>query len=124
MCGRMPFYCPQCGTANADGSIACQNCGTALQSQPQVLAPGAPGTIGRKTNGTAIASFVLGLFICFCPASALAVLYGHRAKRQLRQDPTQQGDGLATAGLVLGYLGLAFGILSILIALPDFLRQH
>ena len=120
----MPFFCPQCGTPNADGSIACQNCGYALTAAPQVLPPGAPGSIGRKTNAAAIASLVLGLFICFCPASALAVLYGHRALRQLKKDPTQQGQGLAITGLALGYLGLLFGVLGIMAALPEFLRDR
>lgn len=123
----MSFFCPQCGSPNADGSIACQNCGCALQlsTQPQVLAPGAQGRIGcGKTNGYAVASLVLGLLICFCPASALAVVYGHRARKQLRRDPTQQGAGLATAGLVLGYLGLAFTALAAFTALPDYLVRH
>lgn len=124
----MPFFCPQCGSPNPDGSVACQSCGYGLHPSaelPQVLPPGAAGTIGRgKTNGYAIASVILGLLICFCPASALAVLYGHRARKQIRNDPTQQGIGLATAGLVLGYLGLAFGVFAIFAALPDFLLER
>jgi type IV pilus assembly protein PilA len=117
----MPFFCPQCGAPNADGSLACQSCG--YSSQSQVLPPGAPGAIGRKTNGYAIASFVLGLLICFCPASALAVLYGHRALKQLKKNPTQQGRGLATAGLVLGYIGLGLTLLAVFVAYPDYRAQ-
>ena len=77
-----------------------------------------------RTNGYAIASLVCGIFFCFCPTAALAVLYGHRARKQLRKDPTQRGAGLAMAGLILGYLGIALTLLSIVIALPDFLATH
>jgi threonine/homoserine/homoserine lactone efflux protein len=77
-----------------------------------------------KTNGYAIASLVFGIFFCFCPAAFLAATYGHRARRKLREDPTQRGAGFAMAGLILGYLGIALTLLAIVIALPDFLATH
>ncbi|WP_329175611.1 MULTISPECIES: DUF1707 and DUF4190 domain-containing protein [unclassified Streptomyces] len=60
------------------------------------------------TNGHAIASLVCG--ICGALTGGLssipAVVLGHMAKSRIRQTG-QQGDGLATAGLVLGYLAIA-----------------
>lgn len=56
----------------------------------------------RGTNGLAIASFVLALV----GGSVLAVILGHMAKTQIAQTG-EGGDGLATAGLVIGYLSLA-----------------
>ena len=55
----------------------------------------------QGTNGLAIASFVISLF----GISVLAIIFGHRAKSQIKQTG-QSGSGLATAGLVIGYLTL------------------
>jgi hypothetical protein len=63
------------------------------------------------TNGSAIASFVfgiLGLFLGFL--SIVALVFGFNARKSLRRTP-QQGVGLATAGIALGWIGLAFWIL-------------
>ncbi|MCI0633423.1 MAG: DUF4190 domain-containing protein [Actinobacteria bacterium] len=66
---------------------------------------------GGPTNGSAIASFVfgiLGLFLGFL--SILALVFGFNARKSLQRSP-QQGAGLATAGLTLGWIGLAFWII-------------
>jgi len=43
-----------------------------------------------------------------------AIICGHMAKREMRQTG-QRGDGLATSGLVLGYMAVIFwGILIVL----------
>ena len=69
------------------------------------------------TNGYAIASLVCGIagFFLLLP-SVLAVVFGHLAKSQIRQRG-EQGEGLATAGLITGYLGLAFLALLFLLLL-------
>lgn len=59
-------------------------------------APGYPATTG--TNVMAILSLVFAFI--FAPA---AIVLGHLAKRQIRQTG-EQGSGLATAGLWLGYI--------------------
>jgi hypothetical protein len=60
----------------------------------------------RRTNGFAIASFVLGLVWMWWLGSALAIVFGHIALKQIHRSPaTQSGRGLAIAGLALGYLG-------------------
>lgn len=37
----------------------------------------------------------------------LAVIFGHVARRQIRTTG-QRGNGFATAGLILGYIGIGF----------------
>jgi hypothetical protein len=64
----------------------------------------------RRTNGLAIAAFVLSLL----GAAPLAVIFGHVAKRQI-WERDEDGEGLATAGLVIGYLGIALFVVVILI---------
>jgi hypothetical protein len=58
------------------------------------------------TNGFAVASLVLGILWIWWIGSALAVVFGHIALGQLKARP-QGGRGLAIAGLILGYIGLA-----------------
>lgn len=79
-------------------------------NQPYPYAP------ARPTNGLAIASLVLGLVWCFGLGSLLAVIFGHVAKRQIKESGgAQTGGGMATAGLVLGWLGLAMFALTMLV---------
>ena len=67
------------------------------------------------TNSLAIASMVLGVAEFFTGGLTAipAVICGHVARRQMKQT-AQRGDGLATSGLVLGYMAIIFW--SVLIA--------
>jgi hypothetical protein len=70
--------------------------------------PFAPG-YGRRTNGLATAALVLGLsqVVTMGFTAIPALVCGHIAKSQIR-DRGEEGDGMATAGIVLGWLGVAF----------------
>jgi Domain of unknown function (DUF1707)/Domain of unknown function (DUF4190) len=68
------------------------------------------------TNSLARASLVLGVaeFFTVGLTAIPAIICGHMAKREMRLTG-QRGDGLATAGLVLGYMAVIFwGILIVL----------
>lgn len=61
-----------------------------------------------STNGMAIASLVLGILWMWWLGSILALIFGYTAKKQIAQSGgLQQGGGLATAGIVLGWIGVA-----------------
>ena len=69
-----------------------------------------------STNSLARASLVLGVAEIFTMGLTAipAIICGHMAKREMRQTG-QRGDGLATSGLVLGYMAVIFwGILIVL----------
>jgi hypothetical protein len=51
-----------------------------------------------QTNTMAILSLVFAFV--FCP---LGIVFGHMAKKQIRERG-EQGEGLATAGMILGYV--------------------
>jgi hypothetical protein len=68
------------------------------------------------TNGLAIASLVLGLLWMGWTGSVLAVVFGHIAMGQIARSG-QSGRGIALAGLVLGYIGLATLVFALLVAL-------
>jgi Domain of unknown function (DUF4190)/Domain of unknown function (DUF1707) len=70
--------------------------------------------VQRRTNPLAVASLACGLgqiFFWFL-AAIPAVVLGHVARRQIRQTG-DDGQGMATAGLVLGWIGIALTVLFI-----------
>ena len=62
----------------------------------------------QKTNGMAIAGFVLSLLCC---TSLLGIIFSAVGLNQINKDPSQGGKGLALAGLILGILGFIAGII-------------
>lgn len=69
----------------------------------------------QPVSGLAIASMVLGIIWLAWLGSLLAVIFGHVALRRIRRSG-QRGSGMAVAGLVLGYIGVATAVLAIVIA--------
>jgi hypothetical protein len=65
----------------------------------------------------AIASMVLGIVWIYWVGSILAVIFGHVALAQINKSQgMQRGKGMAIAGLVLGYIGVATLALVIVLA--------
>jgi hypothetical protein len=60
----------------------------------------------QRTNGLAIAALACGIgqLFFFFPAGIAAIILGHKARRAIRRTG-ELGDGMARAGLILGYLG-------------------
>ena len=78
---------------------------------PHCYGPYAPPA---ETNALAIASVVAG-FVGF---GWLGVIFGHIALRQIREAQGRQtGSGMAIAGLVIGYMQLAFIAFIVLVIL-------
>jgi uncharacterized membrane protein len=82
---------------------------------PVPVYPQAP-VVAQHTNGMAIASLVCGIGQVFAlfPAGVAAVILGHMARRRIRQTG-EQGDGMAVAGLILGYIGIVLTVLLVLL---------
>jgi hypothetical protein len=77
---------------------------------------GPPPVGPPPTNGLAIASLVCGIgqLVALFPAGIAAIVLGHMARRRIRETG-EQGDGMAVAGLVLGYIGTAAAVLLVLL---------
>ena len=76
--------------------------------------PGYAGYRAARTSGLAIASMVLGIVWLFWLGSILAVIFGHVALSQIKRSMgALSGRGMAIAGLVLGYVGIALLIVSV-----------
>lgn len=92
---------------------------------PAGTAYGTPGYQAPTNNGMAIAALVcgissLGVGFITCGIGSVAaipaVILGHMARKQIREsNGAQQGEGMALAGLITGYIGL--GILALVIVL-------
>ena len=65
-----------------------------------------------RTNGMAVASLVLGIVWLWGLGAILALVFGYNALREIdRSAGTQAGRGLAVAGVVLGWIGVAATVL-------------
>jgi apolipoprotein N-acyltransferase len=92
-------FCANCGTEMSDEAPACPKCG-----HPRTSA-------ARRTEGTAIVALVLGILgIVSCPLilSIPAVIVGNQARARIRENPSLEGDGLARAGVIMGWVGIGF----------------
>ena len=72
--------------------------------------------IARQTSALAVVSLVSGILgwtLMPLLGSFVAVVTGHLARSEIRRAQGQlEGDGMAVAGLVLGYLSLAVALLA------------
>lgn len=91
---------------------------------PGYAAPGygTPVYAPRPNSGLAITSLICGIaglvlaaFLVPLIASVVAVITGHMSLSQIKRDPSLGGKGLGITGLVLGYAGLAFLLIMIVV---------
>jgi DNA-directed RNA polymerase subunit RPC12/RpoP len=121
------FLCPACGqsvlcdTTHAGTEIACPVCNAAIMVPTETAGPadaspptdvppawtGHNATAAQRTSRLAVASLVCSLAsLITCVGWLPGIICGHLAKSRIRRDSSLKGSGLATAGLVLGYLFL------------------
>ena len=127
--------CLSCGFENPSTSKFCNQCGNILTPVEGTRPPSTrqPPTAGKiKTSPLAIASLVLG--VCsfaglWCLTGIPAIITGHIARRKIGQSGgALTGDGLALAGLIVGYTGTVMSVFVVLllasIAVPNFIRAR
>jgi hypothetical protein len=80
--------------------------------------PYMPFTSTAPNNGAAIGSLVCGLLapVTMGFTGVPAVILGHKARAEIRRTG-ERGDGLAVAGLALGWIGVCFVLLFLGVAL-------
>lgn len=76
---------------------------------------------GASTSSLAVVSLVFGILAwCLLPfiGAIVAIICGHLARGEIRRSPLDtrlEGDGMAVAGLVLGYAQLALCVLGMFV---------
>ena len=77
-----------------------------------------PSTPNSNLATISVIAGILGWTIAPFLGSLAAIITGHMAKREIRESMGQlAGDGMATAGLIMGYLHLILSTLCICIVL-------
>ena len=80
-------------------------------------APGYAQPTGAKTNVLALVSLIAsiaGIVIAWGIGSIVGIICGHISLSQIKKTG-EEGRGMAVAGLIVGYIGLALAILSVII---------
>jgi len=125
----MSTFCKQCGSSIANEDQFCRKCGaqSSAVAAPAGVTPFAPAT-PAQTSGKAIASLVFGLLFFVPSAFVAAVIFGHLGLSEIKKSAGRlKGEGLAIAGLVLGYMWVvSIPIILIIaaIAIPNLLRAR
>lgn len=79
---------------------------------------GRPPQPGATTDSTAIWALVLGIIPCF--SGIPAIVLGGKSKRQIRYSGGRlTGEGLATAGQILGWIWLGLNVVSVIIFMAN-----
>lgn len=122
--------CPKCGSQVLETNQFCSTCGAQIHlGGPPASSVSLPGQ-QSQTSGKAVASMVLGIciFVLGFLTGVPAIIFGHLAKSDIKKSGGRlQGDGMALAGLILGYLSVAFIPLVLIIAaiaIPNLLRAR
>src|SRR5512138_191265 len=84
-------------------------------------APVSQDRVPKPTSSLSLTSMIMGMLgwtLVPVVGGIIAVITGHMAKKEIRQsDGLLGGDGIATAGLVLGYANLVLALCGCLIIL-------
>jgi hypothetical protein len=112
-------FCSSCGSEIAPGQRFCPSCGRAVGG-PVAGSVGSMRESAAQTSGKAVASLVLGVagfLVLPVVCSVLAIVLGTQAKHEIKADPRLGGEGMARAGVILGWVGVVFSVVAVLLVL-------
>jgi len=103
--------CANCGKEPKPGDTFCRSCGAGLTPPPSST-PADYVRRPEKTSGWAVASLIFGALAYMClpiVGAVLAIVFGILGRREVkRSEGKVGGQGISTAGIVLGAINLVF----------------
>jgi hypothetical protein len=109
-----PKFCPECGSPVRATDQFCSGCGRRFGPPP----PRPPAGQFNGTDGYAIASIacaIAALFAAPIVGSIGAIVFGKRAQENIRRNPGLQGEGLAQAGIWIGWASIILGVIFLMV---------
>ncbi|MBO5349149.1 MAG: DUF4190 domain-containing protein [Clostridia bacterium] len=123
----MGKFCKYCGNKLSGNDKFCQNCGASVEKEVQAVNNDLENNTQNnninnnmqnndvnnqvKTNSSAIGSLVcslIGIFIAGVAMGVVAISLGVAAKKHIKIFQNEKGEGLATAGIVIGIIDIVF----------------
>ncbi|MFA5890135.1 MAG: DUF4190 domain-containing protein [Actinomycetota bacterium] len=104
-------FCQNCGREISPAAVACPQCG---HPGPSARTSGPVFGGGKPVEGFAIASLasaVSAFVVMPVVGSILGIVFGSMAKRRIAENPELQGEGLARAGVIVGWVGIGLVLL-------------
>lgn len=125
----MAQVCDACGNTLSAGDKFCRTCVRATTAGAAVASSiAATPPSGVETSVKAILSLICGLLFFIPFLFIAAIVFGHLALSEIRKSAGRlKGEGIAIAGLVLGYIeiaGIPFILIIAAIAIPNVLRAR
>jgi RING finger family protein/uncharacterized protein DUF4190 len=107
--------CPRCGLVITIGTPLCPACRAITSPDGIYHGPktNAPGAVKSLVVG------IIGLVVCGIVLGPIAISSANKAKEAMANDPSLGGEGLATAGKILGVLDIVGFAIAILIRMSN-----
>lgn len=125
------MFCARCGSKLADSAGFCPNCGLVVGTADQVQRvsgqQSVPGQFQPQTENSAIPTLILGILALFFSiiTGIPAIILGHMSLSKIKKSAGHlTGEGMALAGLILGYVSVALVPLLLMIAIPNLVRSR
>jgi hypothetical protein len=111
--GGTQLICPHCSNVIGVPTQFSENAGFDMSADVPPPLPDTVPVVVQKTSALAVASLVCSLSsLVTCVGWFPGIICGHLAKSRIRRNPALKGNGLATAGLAIGYLILLLEVAS------------
>jgi len=105
------MFCPKCGSQNSDSTVFCAYCGARIDDigrKEQAVSQQPQKHPGESSATSSLVCGIIGLFILWIVFSIIAIVQGNKAKK------LGFTGGTATAGTILGWIGIVLGIISVI----------